>query len=285
MAFRALALLILCGVVLYALPVLAESRQTAGIRMLCLNVGKGDAILLSLEGRHYLVDTGYKRTFKQLQAALAFEGIDRLDAVFITHPHKDHVGGLEKLLLSGIQVDAVYSPALTQAGNGAGHPAVSAAARAGKKVTFLRAGELIPVSSVAYFDILGPRSLNTDNENNNSLVMTLVSPDGVVLLTGDMKAEEELSLLRADVLTACDVLKVPFHGDGSASTTSFLKAVRPRVSVISTSTREEKDTPDRDVLVRLASVGSEIYVTQDAQDAVLVTLIDKKPRAEYLSFD
>ena len=279
-----LMLLIALGLCAQPLPSSGAEDESQGIRMVCLNVGKGDAILLSLEGRHYLVDTGYKRTWKSLKTMLEKENVRRLDAVFITHPHKDHMGGLDKLLASDIKVDAIYAPAISQAGNGSSHPVAAAAAKAGRHARFLDAGDLISVSAVAFFEVLGPVRLNMENENNNSLVMKLVSRDGSVLLTGDMKAEEEFSLLRAGVLSPCDVLKVPFHGDGSASTTSFLRAVRPRVSVISTSTKEEKDTPDKGTLTRLAAAGSKIYVTQDAPDAVAVQLRNKKATVRMVKY-
>lgn len=273
---RFLALLVILGLCVLALPASAEDRARDGVRMVCLNVGKGDAVLISLQSRHYLIDTGYKRTWKSLKAMLEKEGVRRLEGVFITHPHKDHMGGLDKLLRSGVQIGAVYAPMLSQLGTGRAHPVAASAADAGLHVRFLESGDLVSVSASAFFEVLGPITLNTDNENNNSLVMRLVSPDGSILLTGDMKAEEEFSLLRAGVLSPCDVLKVPFHGDESACTAAFLKAVRPAVSVISTSSREEKDTPAKETLQRLKAAGSKVFVTQSAPFAVVVTLKNKK---------
>ena len=266
-----------------ARPARGEEDSRQGIRMACLNVGKGDAVLLCLEGRSYLVDTGYKRTWKRLKALLDREGVRRLDGVFITHPHKDHMGALEKLLQSGIRVGAVYAPALSQMGCGAAHPAVAAAAGAGMQVRFLEAGSLVSAAPEAYFEVLGPVTLNTENENNNSLVLRLVSPDGVILLTGDMKAEEEFSLLQAGLLSPCDVLKVPFHGKAGACTAAFLKAVHPKLSVISTSSKEEKDTPAKETLSRLASAGSKTVVTQSAPLAVLVILKNRKTTVRLIS--
>ena len=69
----------------------------------------------------------------------------------------------------------------------------------------------------------------------------------------------------------------------SSSSAAFLRAVRPKVSVISTSSKEEKNTPDKDVLYRLASIGSEIYVTQDAPYAVAVLLKNGKITVRMLS--
>ncbi len=248
--------------------------SSPGLVMLCLNVGKADCILLSVEGRHYLVDTGYAATSDRLLEMLAHEQVASLDGVLITHNHKDHVGGLSALVDSSVRIDAFYAPAFCTDAYNSRHPAYAAAARRGQALQTLRAGDRIPITDSAWFDVLAPDRLNTDNENNNSLVVRLVSPDGSILLTGDMKFEEEYLLLKAATLTATDVLKVGFHGDDTSTSSSFLSAVRPRVAVICTSTAEEPDTPAKDTLFRLASFGCTTFVTQDAASAVRVVLSD-----------
>ena len=258
-------------------PTVAEEKAgDDGVTILCLNVGKGDAILIRAEGQCFLVDTGYKRTADALMKMLEREGVTRLNGVFLTHNHKDHYGGLNALCTSGIRIDAFYTSAYCQDGFGADHPLVIAAARRGQTVRPLKGGDQVRLSDTAVFDVLAPVRLNNDNENNNSLVMQLETADGSVLLTGDMKFEEEYDLISQGLLRQTDVLKVAFHGDNSSTSMSFLSAVRPRVGLISTSTAEEKDTPSRDVLQRLASVGCAIYVTQDAAYAVRVVLKDGK---------
>lgn len=264
-------LIILTAAVSTVTPSSAEQAGD-GVTMLCLNAGKADTILLKTEGRFYLIDTGYRRTSDRLLSMLAHEGVTRLSGVFLTHNHKDHYGGLSDLCASGIRIDAFYASACCVDGTGSGHPMVIAAARRGRTVQFLKSGDTVRVSDHAAFAVLGPTRLNTDNENNNSLVMRLDTADGSILLTGDMKSEEEALLLSEGLLTRTDVLKVAFHGDDTATSAAFLSAVRPRVAVICTSSAEEKDTPAKDTLRRLASVGCAAYVTQDAPDAVRVVL-------------
>ena len=70
-------------------------------------MGKADAILLRLNGQDYLVDTGSKESYDQMEDALRMLGVGRLAGVIITHTDKDHVGGLKKLLKSEIDVERV----------------------------------------------------------------------------------------------------------------------------------------------------------------------------------
>lgn len=284
---RLLAALLLCAGLFQIAFAAPETTRAAldedAVQMITLNIGKADCVILMAGNRRFMVDTGYEQTAGMMLTALNSLNIARLDGVFITHNDKDHVGGLARLLSSDVQVGNVYAPAFSVDKRDEKHPVIAAAALRGMEPVFLNAGEVLTFDDLS-FTVLGPREQNMDNENNNSLVMTFSSPHGSILLTGDMKLEEEYTLLRAGVFTRCEVLKVPFHGDNSAMSVSLLNAVRPRMAVIPTSTEQEPDTPHKDTLRALASAGCETYVTQDLSDALLITLKDGKPSAKDLSW-
>ena len=264
-------LLILCG----AAAGLSSGRSLEGgdeMRLLCLNIGKADCMLLTWGERAYLIDTGYAQTYAALKTALEQNGVTHLNGVFLTHCHKDHGGGLDALARSEVRVDAWYAPSIYYSLDAEGHPAENAAAIRGQEVTWLNAGDVIDAGGGRSFTVLGPLTVNEDNENNNSLVMRFASPEGSILFGGDMKEEEEYELLAADAFTACDVLKVGHHGDNHTATAAMLSAVRPRVSLILTNSLEEPDSPASSTIKRLNAVGSAVYVSQNAHDAMLVTL-------------
>ncbi len=87
-----------------------------------------------------------------------------------------------------------------------------------------------------------------------------------------MKAEEENELLRTGAFTEVDIVKVPFHGDNSASSRPFAEAVHAALAVISTSTSEEPDTPSSAVIKRYGLMDTPCVTTQDYDFGVLVTL-------------
>lgn len=262
-----------------------QSVQSPPVRMLAVNVGKADALIIQAGGLNFLVDSGLSKTYGQLEEALKWMQIDRLDAVFLTHTDKDHGGGLKKLAASDMPIGAWYASAYYVDKTHEKHQAVVASGARGQAVTFLKAGDEVAVSDAVRFEVIGPVELAPDSENNNSLVMILHTPEGKILLTGDMQIQEELSVLKTGKVQACEVLKVGHHGDDTASSYNLLSAVRPQIAVISTSTLEEKDTPAGTVLLSLKKVGAQTFVTQNASGGVLVGLSGFKATAEYVSFE
>ena len=251
-------------------PAFAESGGEA--KLLCLNIGKADCLLLFCGEKCWLVDAGYEQSYGALETALKEYGVERLDGVFLTHCHKDHSGGLAPLAQSAVPIDAWYAAAIYYDVKAGQHPAALAAQARGQEVAWLSAGDVIPAGDGASFTVLGPVSVDEDNENNNSLVLLFASPAGSILLCGDMKEEEEAELADEGRVSACTLMKVGHHGDSAILSKRFLAAARPAAAVISTSTEEEADTPAPSTLRKLKEIGCDTYVTQDCHDAILFTL-------------
>lgn len=252
--------------------IMPASAQSENVRLICLNIGKADCMLLLSGDDAWLIDAGYAHTYPALEAMLRQYKITHLNGVILTHCHEDHEGGLLALAASGITVDAWYAASIFYDVKLKKHPAVLAAAAQGASVTWLDAGMCLPVGDDASLTVLAPMQINRDNENNNSLVLRFSSPHGSILLAGDMKEEEEADLLLSGALLKSDVLKVGHHGDNNATGASLLRAVNPQIALILTSTFEEADTPSTATLSRLKKIGAAVYVSQNMQDAMEVTL-------------
>lgn len=252
-----------------ALPKQAGEQTVSAV---FLTVGKADAALLLLGDRRYLVDTGTKDSVDAMLRALAYFDITRLDGVLITHTDSDHVGGLKALMKSGITVDRLYAPAFYNVKSMEKHPVYKQAEKYGVPLIWLNAGDTLAVDAATHMDVLGPLTHDLTNENNNSLVLRVVTAQGDMLLTGDMETPEEAELLAAGLVQRAAVLKVGHHGDGDASSEGFLYTVKPQIAVISTDAAEEPDTPDSDVMSLLWNIGAEVFITQKATCGVMVTL-------------
>ena len=264
-------LAILLGLMLCLSPFLAVSGEGASLSLLAINVRKADALLLRCGGSAYLIDTGTEESFDKLHAVLKEEGIDRLTGVILTHIHKDHVGGFEQLFWSDIEIENIYASAYYNKKKESKHPVVKVLKDTDQTVTFLASGDELPLDG-GKLTVLGPLEKDEDAENNNSLVLLAEGGGGSMLLTGDMEFPEEDSLLKANLLSHVDVLKVANHGEDDATSNALISAVRPSLAVISTNSADEPDTPSRRVIKLLASWDIPVLITQDTNNGVLVTI-------------
>lgn len=279
-------MLILCLLLPLLLPAaaFAESpyeRADTPLTLFAINVGKGDALLLNCGGDTYLIDAGLQEHWGDVSRALKMLQVERLTGVILTHTDKDHAGGLLPLATSSIEVEGWYAPAHFT-GKESKHPAVEAAAIRGETVTFLRAGDELPLGT-GRLTVAGPISAS-ETENCNSLVLLAEASGGRMLLTGDMEFPEEKELLAAGAIPRCDVLKVANHGEEDATSEALIRAVKPKIAVISTSTAEEPDTPDERVLALLGVNGAKLYQTQDTQSGVLVTIDQGEVTANLMDY-
>lgn len=247
--------------------------------MYAVSAGKADAILLGVSDAVCLIDAGYVRTRGKILAAMERMGVEKLDAVFLTHTDDDHADGLEWLAESEIPVGTWYASALYTSVKESKHPAVKAAAARGQEVVWLQAGDAVSLGG-ATLEVLAPAQLNEDKDDNNSLVMMLHSDEGRILLAGDMEFPEEGVLLQSGADVACDVLKVPNHADDDTCSETFVRAAAPDAAVICTDTREKSETPDPRVVASLQAVGAQVAVTQECTGGILVYLHQGTPSIE-----
>ena len=257
-----------------------RSAAAEELSLMAFNVGKADSLLLRCGASAYLIDTGRGKNWEMIEEGLNTLGVDHLDGVLITHMDSDHVGGLKKMLKSGIRTDHLYAPTFfLPEKEGQENPAVKAADKQDLEVEFLQGGAELPLDG-GTIKVIGPLRAATDKEDSNSLVLYVEAAGGSMLLAGDMEFPEESDLLAAGVVPRADVLKVGNHGDDDATSPQLLSAVQPKLAVISTSTEEKSSTPAKRVLKALAAAGTEVYQTQEAEWGILVTIRNGKVMAE-----
>ncbi len=275
-------ILLMTAAVGLGLPPAAGMPENAAEEMtlMAFNVGKADCLLLRAGQSAYLIDTGKGKNWERIEEGFAALGVTHVDGVVITHMDSDHVGGLKKMLKSGISADHLYAPAFfLPEKDGGENPAVKAAKKTELEVEFLRGGDELPLDGGKLL-VLGPLRAATDKEDSNSLVLYAEAAGGSMLLAGDMEFPEESDLLNAGVIPRADVLKVGNHGDDDATSPALLAAVQPKLAVISTSTEEKDSTPAKRVLKALASWNTEVYQTQEAEWGILVTVRNGEASAE-----
>ena len=243
-----------------------------------LDVGQGDGILLrSPAGRFYLVDTGpplKKRSLAKDKIIPYFrsQGISKIDAMIISHPHADHYGNAADVLKE-FPVQELWTTECAQSVRDPGWQAVLNMARAkGLEIKNLRTGlnlreEMLLSKTDWNITVLYPDSLLCDkNQNNNSIVLNIHGLGQTLFLTGDLEKQGERALAEAysnTPLIKADILKLGHHGSKTSSTRDFLERVSPSSAIISVARKNHYRHPSKEVLERLDSLGIRRYGTHE----------------------
>jgi len=243
-------------------PTLDPART---LRVDYLDVGQGDAMLLrSYNGKTVLIDTGGPRARGKLKRALKAEGVTRIDALVLTHPHADHIGNAVTVLRE-FEVGIVYEPGYPHTAVGY-RRVLETVEEKGIRYKKARDGMRIRLADDVELQILAPGDEFLDSErsvlNCTSVVLRLTYGKVRFLFPGDAEQEVEKQLLakHPDELKA-DVYKVAHHGSRYTNHDDFLDKVRPSIAVIEVGRRNTYRHPTPETLARLKAHGVRTYTT------------------------
>jgi competence protein ComEC len=249
-----------------------------GVELAVLDVGQGDAILLRDGERAVLVDGGgWERGDlggRVLLPALLAEGVRRLDALVMTHPDRDHCGGLVDLA-GYLAVEEVWmSPGWEPEGC-----AGRLLALPGIRPRSLWAGKRLALGRWR-LTVLHPERDERRGVNERSLVLLAEALGRRALLTGDIESWAEMRLLSCcERRLRVDFLKVAHHGSKTSSTESFLAAAAPRLALVSAGVNNIYHHPSPLVVERLEEHGARVLRT-DRDGMILLRLSAGQTRIE-----
>lgn len=266
---RAAVVVIVAALVATGAGSTASLQDTAlPAKLIYVNVGQGDAVVMRVGGKIIVSDTGEFR-YDVLHEALR-DGVKakRIDVLVLSHPHDDHSRNAAELLRRWEVRRVVMNQSLWWDGT-TSNRAVKAAIRAEPNLeqTFAGAGDRFDWGGAEWIFLNPPQgqflTASSTVAGNSSLAYLLRVNGVTALFTGDMErnvAKRVAGILQPALEKPVDVFLATHHGSKEGSVKEILDVVRPRWAVLSTG-RNGHEHPSLDAISRLKGAGASIWCT------------------------
>lgn len=226
-----------------------------------IDVGQGDSFLFTFpEGSTMLVDAGPEDSGPKIVRYLKKTGVRKIDILVASHPHSDHIGGMQEVMDnfsigkvwdsgynhgSKLQID--FYKRIKAENIPFGRP----------KSSFRENIDGAVIEFIA--PLSGKKSIGSD-ANNNSLVFLVKYGNVSFLMTGDMEKEERMSAGR---FPKCTVLKLAHHGSSNGTDRRFLGQTMPEFAVISYAKGNSYGHPHKETASTVKKAGIRRFDTAD----------------------
>lgn len=243
-----------------------QNHLAYDFRLTQIDVGQGDATLIETGDKTLLVDAGGSPYFdlgKNVVAPfLRHKWITSLDVGVITHADTDHYLGFAALV-EAFDFGEIWVNDLPEQGE-MYQKLLARIREKGIPVKVMQAGMAVALDDETKLSVLSPGAgqMELTDDNDHSLVLKIARDGFQTLLTGDISARAEATLVAAhggDLDS--DLVKIPHHGSRSSSSAAFLRATSPKWAVIGVAERSHFGHPHREVLKRLGALQTKIYRT------------------------
>jgi competence protein ComEC len=254
---------------------LQMNRGTKPLKVTVLDVGQGDAIHIKTPGgKNVLIDTGWwspagNSGNRTIIPYMNFMNIEKIDAIILTHPHADHIGGVESII-GELKVDKIYQSSFPY-NSQVYHRYQKLAYEKGIPIVNTYSGMLIDLDEKIRIYVLGPREgmLYPPNPNNYSVAVKVVYGEVSFLFTGDAEREQEhqLAVQYGDFLKST-VYKMGHHGSRTSSTEILMNYVQPTYTVASLAFKNRFNHPGHEAVWNVSKYADKAHFTS-LQGAVI----------------
>lgn len=222
-----------------------------------IDVGQADSVLIVNQNQSALIDAGNNEDGENVVNFIKSKGITKLDYVIGTHPHEDHIGGLDNVI-NNIDIDKIYLPNI-QTNTKTYEDVLQAIQRKNQKINSFNKGDKFTIGN-ANLEVMTDSILDKNNLNLSSNIIRMEFNGTSFLFTGDAEEENEKTIKWPQT----DILKVGHHGSTTSTSQNFLNQLKPKYAIISVGKDNEYGHPNKEILQKLNNIGTEIFRTDES---------------------
>lgn len=246
-----------------------KSNNSRDLEVVFLNVGQADCEFIHYKNKNYLIDGGTDFFYYRVERLLNHYGVQRLDGLFFSHPHNDHIGAALSVL-ENFGAQTVYMSDFTRnyIDTTDDWTELSTFLSSGNvKVNEISAGDRIEEGELS-FEILSP-VVDVKDCNEMSSVIRMTYEDVSFMFCGDVSDRTEKILLSSGKEIDSDVLKLAHHGAAGSSCSEFIEAVSPDICVVSSSKNNRYDHPSPLINDYMSIEGIDYYRTDEEGNVII----------------
>jgi competence protein ComEC len=236
-----------------------------------LDVGQGDSTLFVVDGKTILIDAGETDMGDRVVRDLRKVGVTKIDLLVATHPHSDHIGGMQ-MVLAAFPVGQVLDAGLPYPSSIYEH-FLETIDRKSIPYHVAERGQTLDIDPALRVVVLSPPAQRiSDDPNMNSLVLRISYGTIDFLMTGDLGGEGEDALTTSGYPLDAEILKLGHHGSASSTSPAFLARVSPEMGVLFAGEDNPYGHPHKETLDLLKESGVTVYRTD--RDGTVVVRTD-----------